>query len=178
MIKNHRFSIIIINLLLCCSNISLAQCTLSYQLKTNAASYCIAYSFRVDNITGGVGPYQYSFYQANYFTDWNVIEPACSGITKFWIKDVGTGCVVEDSIVIPKPTDPSQGNQYIGTDGAWENPANWSCGFVPESYSDVFIISADVTINSNVVVNSLTIRGGKVTFAPGATITIKHFGDP
>ena len=64
----------------------------------------------------------------------------------------------------------------LAGDDNWNTPGNWSCGFVPGDFSDVFIKSGDVTINSNVKINSLTSTGGKLTLTAGYTLTIKHFG--
>ncbi len=170
-------SLIIIYLVFCSSNVSFGQCTLSYELRSLMYSVCTCSSFRIENVRGGIGPYQFSFFKDGYYSDWNNIEPVCSGTTKFWIKDLGTGCIHEDSIVIARPTNPSQGNQYLGSAGGiWENPDNWNCGFVPGDFSDVFITSGDVSINSNVKINSLTLIGGKLTLTAGYTLTIKHFG--
>ena len=51
---------------------------------------------------------------------------------------------------------------------AWENPANWSCGVIPDENTDVVISSNTNTpeINSNVVCRSLVLK-------PGTTITVK-----
>ncbi len=42
----------------------------------------------------------------------------------------------------------------------WENPANWSCGAVPDENTDVVIKSGTVLINSNVTIRSLQLGAG------------------
>lgn len=49
-------------------------------------------------------------------------------------------------------------NRWTGSAGtAWENPANWSCGIVPDSNTDVVINSGTVSVQSNQTVRSLTL---------------------
>jgi len=58
---------------------------------------------------------------------------------------------------------------------AWENPANWSCGTVPDSNTDVIINSGTVIISSNVVIRTLRVGNGVViTIMPGYNLTITH----
>ncbi len=58
---------------------------------------------------------------------------------------------------------------------AWENPANWSCGAVPDVYTDVTINSGNIAINSNPVIRSLRINpGATLTVATGFALTITH----
>jgi hypothetical protein len=45
---------------------------------------------------------------------------------------------------------------------AWENPANWSCGTVPDVNTDVIITSGNVVVTSNVVIRSLTLSPGVI----------------
>jgi hypothetical protein len=59
-------------------------------------------------------------------------------------------------------------NQFVWTgavDNSWENPANWSCNNLPTASSNVIIYSGNVVVNSDVTVNTLTVR-------PGASITV------
>ena len=57
----------------------------------------------------------------------------------------------------------------------WENPANWSCGVVPDAYTDVIINSGNITINSNSIIRSLIIKpGATLTVANGFKLTILH----
>lgn len=57
----------------------------------------------------------------------------------------------------------------------WENPANWSCGIVPDTHTDVVINSGNVVISSNVTIRSLIINAqASLTVAPGVTLTILH----
>ena len=49
-------------------------------------------------------------------------------------------------------------NQWTGAaNSLWENPANWSCGTVPDNNTDVIISSGPVTVSSNVLIRSLRI---------------------
>ena len=63
-----------------------------------------------------------------------------------------------------------------GASTAWEDPANWSCGSVPDSFTNVIINSgAVVVLNSNTTINSLSISpGASLTVASGAVLTILH----
>jgi hypothetical protein len=53
---------------------------------------------------------------------------------------------------------------WIGdTDNTWENPANWSCGVLPDRNTDVIVNSSAPyfpQVNSNVECRSLTLRQG------------------
>ena len=54
---------------------------------------------------------------------------------------------------------------YNGTsDMEWENTANWNCGKIPDSNTDVYIIG-DVTINSAAECRTITAK-------PGSTVTV------
>jgi Peptidase family C25/CARDB len=70
------------------------------------------------------------------------------------------------------------GTRWIGTtSNAWQNPANWSCGIVPDQFTDVTIGTGVpnfplVTV-SNATCRSLTLNNGSsVIVQPGAVITI------
>jgi hypothetical protein len=67
-------------------------------------------------------------------------------------------------------------NQFTGSVNAlWNNPANWSCGTLPDSHTDVVINGGTVTVNSNVVVRSLMLENGAVvTVSPGVVMTVLH----
>jgi cyanophycinase-like exopeptidase len=57
-------------------------------------------------------------------------------------------------------------NTWTGLAGtAFEDPANWSCGLVPDSNTDVIINSGTINVNSNAAIRSLA-------FSPGATFTV------
>ena len=57
----------------------------------------------------------------------------------------------------------------------WENPGNWSCGWMPDANTDVFVNSGTVVVNSNAICRTLTIMPG-VNFDVnnGFNITITH----
>ncbi len=70
------------------------------------------------------------------------------------------------------------GMRWIGTvSNAWQNPANWSCGIIPDQYTDVTIGSGVpnfplVTI-STATCRSLTLNNGaSVIVQPGSVITV------
>ncbi len=67
-------------------------------------------------------------------------------------------------------------NRWLGTAStAWENPANWSCGTVPDAYTDVEINTGTVTVNSAVTIRSLALKPGVVfTVNTGYSITLNH----
>jgi hypothetical protein len=57
----------------------------------------------------------------------------------------------------------------------WDNPANWGCGVLPSTDTDVFITSGNVVLNVNTTVRSLTLSPGvNFSIAPGATLQVLH----
>jgi hypothetical protein len=61
------------------------------------------------------------------------------------------------------------------SDTAWENPSNWSCGKLPDSYTDVIIKQGNIIVHSDVTIRSLTVApGATLTVAPGKNLTILH----
>ena len=68
---------------------------------------------------------------------------------------------------------------WTGSAGtAWENPANWSCGSLPDGNTDV-IIQQGVTnfpeVNTTGICRSLTAKPGvNVTVKTGASFIITH----
>jgi hypothetical protein len=60
---------------------------------------------------------------------------------------------------------------------AWENPANWSCSYVPDSFTDVIIPGALVNnpvISSDAAARSITISpGSELTVSTGMRLDIK-----
>ena len=69
-------------------------------------------------------------------------------------------------------------NNWVGNvDNDWNNPANWSCGSVPDAFTDVNIQCCGITINvtQNCSVRSLTIlSGATVNVNSGVVFTIIH----
>jgi hypothetical protein len=58
---------------------------------------------------------------------------------------------------------------------AWENPANWSCGRVPDQYTDVTINNSTVVISSNITIRSLRLNfGANVTVGAGYGLTVLY----
>ncbi|MES2775355.1 MAG: family 10 glycosylhydrolase [Bacteroidota bacterium] len=73
------------------------------------------------------------------------------------------------------------GNTWTGAaDTAWENIANWSCGSLPDEFTDVYINSGLInypTINSNVSCRSVkAMPGATVNIQPGFTLEMKGQG--
>lgn len=67
-------------------------------------------------------------------------------------------------------------NSWTGTvDNRWENPANWSCGTVPGTDTDVYIGGGKVELHSDTQIRSLQILP-EVDFVvtPGHTLTVIH----
>ena len=52
-------------------------------------------------------------------------------------------------------------SSWTGSAGkAWENPANWSCGTLPDANTDVLIYSLEVIVSSNTSCRSLRVNPG------------------
>jgi len=67
-------------------------------------------------------------------------------------------------------------NTWTGSNStSWEDPLNWSCGSVPDSFTDVIITSGIVVLHSNTIIRSLSVRPGvNFTVVTGNTITVLH----
>jgi hypothetical protein len=66
-------------------------------------------------------------------------------------------------------------NWNDNADSTWENPANWSCGSLPDSFTDVTIRSGTVFLNTDATVRSLTVApGATLSIAPGKNLTVLH----
>lgn len=59
-------------------------------------------------------------------------------------------------------------------DNAWENPANWSCGTVPDLFTDVVIgAGSNVVLNSNVTIATISVNSNAIfTVGTGFTLTL------
>lgn len=58
---------------------------------------------------------------------------------------------------------------------AWENPANWSCGSVPDANTDVIINGGMVILSSNTSVRGITIKPGVLfTINQPYNLTVTH----
>ncbi len=66
-------------------------------------------------------------------------------------------------------------NEFTNADGnTWENPANWSCGRLPDANTNV-IINGNATLNSNSSCRTLRVNpGATFTISPGYNLTITH----
>lgn len=67
-------------------------------------------------------------------------------------------------------------NSWTGAlNNSWENAANWSCGSIPDSNTDVVINSGTVVVNSNVSIRSLKVNAGvNITVNDGFHLSITH----
>lgn len=67
-------------------------------------------------------------------------------------------------------------NRWTGAvSNAWENPANWSCGLLPDGNTDVIINSGSVLLSSNGICRTLFVNtGASFTIAPGFVLTVTH----
>ena len=67
-------------------------------------------------------------------------------------------------------------NSWTGaSNNSWENPANWSCGVVPDENTDVIIDSGIIQLNSNVTIRTLHLNSGVIfTVGTGYHLTITH----
>jgi len=67
-------------------------------------------------------------------------------------------------------------NTWLGSvDASWANPANWSCGVVPDVNSEVLIPSGSVVVSSNATCKSITVSpNAHLTINPGVTLTVTH----
>jgi hypothetical protein len=63
-----------------------------------------------------------------------------------------------------------------GVNALWEDPANWSCGTLPDMNTDVYVAAGTtVVLNSNVTIRTLSLRAGSnLSVNPGYTLTITH----
>lgn len=67
-------------------------------------------------------------------------------------------------------------NSWTGTVSTdWENPANWSCGVLPDDATDVVITSGTITLGTNTTIRSLKLHPSvNFTVAQAAVLTILH----
>lgn len=57
----------------------------------------------------------------------------------------------------------------------WSNAASWSCGKVPDAYTDVIILTGTVIINTDVTIRSLKLSPqANLIISPGVKLTITH----
>lgn len=65
---------------------------------------------------------------------------------------------------------------WTGTQNtSWENAGNWSCGFIPNNNTSVFINSGIVVLNSNAEIWSLSVaQKAKFTINPPYQLTVVH----
>jgi hypothetical protein len=67
-------------------------------------------------------------------------------------------------------------NEWIGiANGNWHDPANWSCGRVPDANTDVIINSGTVVLSNDTVIRSLTVKpGAQISVTGQAKLTVTH----
>ncbi|MEO5892695.1 MAG: hypothetical protein ABIQ31_20775 [Ferruginibacter sp.] len=62
-----------------------------------------------------------------------------------------------------------------GAGAAWEEPANWSCGKLPDEYTDVIIAGGVFILNSDVTIRSLELSSqASLQVTTGHVLTIKE----
>jgi hypothetical protein len=80
----------------------------------------------------------------------------------------------DDVTITVNPAIPTP-NVWTGTiNTAWENPGNWSRGFIPDVNTDVFINNSTISVNSNAVCRTLSLMPGVNLDINTGSITIKH----
>lgn len=123
------------------------------------------------------------YYRNNSMTSW---QPFFSGLPNVIVDDLeihyGTGKIraatfgrgLWESDIVPGCTAPAI--TWIGmVSTAWENPANWSCGTLPDANTDVIINSGTVVLNSNTSIRSFTVKPGvNFTVTPGNNLIVNH----
>ena len=58
---------------------------------------------------------------------------------------------------------------------SWENPANWDCGILPDSNTEVIINSGTVVLSSDASCRSLAVKpGATFTISSGFNLTVVH----
>jgi len=97
------------------------------------------------------------------------------GLSNYTVVD-NQGCL-KDSFAVYANICSGDINTWVGNvSTAWENPANWSCGGVPNTNSEVFINPGtphSAIVNSDVVIKNITIRtGASVTVTTGFKLDV------
>ncbi len=67
-------------------------------------------------------------------------------------------------------------NFWTGSvNSSWENPANWSCGTIPDNFTDVIINSGSVVVSTNTTIRSIKIDPAvSFTVNAGIVLTVLH----
>ena len=67
-------------------------------------------------------------------------------------------------------------NSFIGSiNNLWHEAGNWSCGIVPDAFTDVLLKKGQVLVNNNASCFSLTLLpGASVQVATGITLSVTH----
>jgi len=82
---------------------------------------------------------------------------------------------VVDNTVTSTPTNILFVNRWTGAagNGQWEDDSNWSCGYIPDSNTDVTIVAGTVVVSADASIRSLSLSPG-VNFivSPGVTLTV------
>ncbi|MFM2358522.1 MAG: hypothetical protein RLY16_515, partial [Bacteroidota bacterium] len=83
-------------------------------------------------------------------------------------------CVTEDLTGITQ-TITFENNWTGAVNNSWSNPANWSCGVVPDGGTDVIIASGTVILDTNGICRTLQLQNGvNFTIQSGYSLTITH----
>ena len=134
------------------------------------------------NVTGSTYQWQVNTGGASYIDIGNNANYSGTGTVTLQISNTPATfsgnryrCVV-DNTKVSYPFYLQVGDSWTGAvSNAWENPANWGCGKVPDANTDVVISSGAVTISSNAVCRSLKVNpGATLNVAPGFTVTVSE----
>ncbi|RYY47475.1 MAG: hypothetical protein EOO06_12455 [Chitinophagaceae bacterium] len=136
----------------------------------NAGITGFAYQWQVDTGSGFTNITN----NAN-FSGANAAQLIINAVPTQWFKHVFR-CKVNYSINA-EPYVVEFANNWIGTtNNNWHNPANWSCGVVPDGNTIVTIpIWQNITINTSASCRKITIGAySNVTVAPGVVLTVTN----
>ena len=138
----------------------------------NAQHSGTSYQWKVDDSTGYVTVTDNSIYSGSNTTFLTLTQPPGSFYGNKYQCTITTG----DGTFLSQVYLLRFQNTWTGSvSSAWENPANWSCGVVPEANTDVIVNSGSIIVGANTTIRSLTLNPG-VTFTiqPGVVLTIMH----
>lgn len=138
----------------------------STSLKANVG--CTTYQWQINNGTGFNNISDSATYTGTSTSTLNLIN-----IPSSWY-GYQFRCVMDS--LISNPVTLTFSDIWTGSvDSTWENPGNWSCGVVPDAYTDVIINTGTVIVNSNVTIRSINLASGVLfTVNPTFTFTLTH----
>ena len=129
-----------------------------------------AYQWQVDTGSGFT-----NITNNTHFSGANAAQLKINAVPAQWLKHIFR-CKVNYSIN-GEPNMIEFASNWIGTtNNNWHNPANWSCGLVPDGNTIATIPNwKNITINTNATCRKITIGAySNVTVAPGVILTITN----